>query len=68
MRLVINAMSKKIGMDLLEDVCKLIPHVQASMYPISDTHCISLEFSDTIRYTEVQTAYIRMLQTLGSMQ
>ena len=68
MRLLINAMSKQIGMDLLEDVCKLIPHVQASMYPISDTHCVSLEFNDNLKYSEVQTAYIRMLQTLGRMQ
>lgn len=68
MKIILNAKSKKIGMDLLMDVSLLIPSVYAFMFPLFDSHCISLEFNEKADYNKDQTALIYSLQSLERLQ
>ena len=68
MRIILNATSKKMGMDLLAEVSTLIPQVKAFMFPVGDNNCISLEFSEKANYTKDQTAIIYTLQSLERAQ
>jgi len=68
MKILLNAKSKKMGMDLLTDVSMLIPSVHAFMFPLADSHCISLEFNEKTEYDKDQTAMIYTLRSLERLQ
>ena len=68
MKILLNAKSKKMGVELLANVSILIPSVQAFMFPLADTLCVSLDFNEKAAYNKDQTELIRTLQSLERLQ
>ena len=62
MKIILNSPSMKMGMELLTDVSMLIPSVHAFMFPLADSHCISLEFNEKAKYSKDQRALIYTLE------
>jgi len=64
MKIILNAKSKNMGMELLTNVSMLIPSVHAFMFPLADSYCVSLEFNDRAEYNRNQAALIKTLERL----
>jgi hypothetical protein len=68
MKILLNAKSRKHGVELLSHISMLIPEVRAFMFPLAGSHCISLDFNEAFKYTKEQVDVILALKSLGGTQ